>query len=163
MSNLFTAHRPNPWTMFSFLRTPIAWQFWTPLFLLADLKAYKWLCCDQTHSTSHSLVKLSHGTILKPVEVGIWNCHMHSGYFFNVICWKTCLLAKDARKSVLSFKGGYSEYVGWRMTARRFIKFSTVNVWTFERMSRNPYFDCKDLPLWPALFFFFPFTVHIYI
>jgi hypothetical protein len=31
-------------------------------------------------------------------------------------------LAEDALKSVPVFKGGYSEYVGWRMTARRFIK-----------------------------------------
>jgi hypothetical protein len=31
-------------------------------------------------------------------------------------------LAEDALKSVPVFKGGYSEYVGWRMTARRFIQ-----------------------------------------
>jgi hypothetical protein len=31
-------------------------------------------------------------------------------------------LAEDALKSVPVFKGGYSKYVGWRMTARRFIK-----------------------------------------
>jgi hypothetical protein len=32
------------------------------------------------------------------------------------------LLAEDPLKSALVFRGGYSEYVGWSMTARRLIK-----------------------------------------
>jgi hypothetical protein len=56
------------------------------------------------------------------------------------------MLAEDALKSIPIFKGGHSEYGGWRMTARKFIKIGFYSQETaFQLLKKTSEGDTKKV------------------
>jgi hypothetical protein len=55
-------------------------------------------------------------------------------------------LAEDALKSIPIFKGGHSEYVGWRMTATKFLKIGFYSQETaFQLLKKTLEGDAKKV------------------